>query len=150
MFVNNTHYVNMVIMGVKLKIIIIFAFVSISLMGLSVYLKEKNAQKRITDVAGITDYSNYPVIQNIAPNTVTVGNRYEYTLGVIDADTHPANLRLNLVESPSWINADGLTVWGVPTPSDLGTNKVEIEVSDGEHSIFKTFYILVTPPDETE
>lgn len=135
-------------MGLKTKVFIIFVIISISLMSLAVYSKNINRDKNIPVVQGTFDLSSYPVIQNIPPNEAIVGSKYVFNVGIMDQDTHPANYVVKIVDAPSWINVEGTTVFGIPEANHLGTNKVEIEISDGEHSTFSTFYVIVILPNE--
>ena len=135
-------------MGLKFKVFVLFVIISISLMSLAVYAKNLNQRKNIPIVQGTFDLSNYPVIQNIPPNEATVGLEYTFNVGIMDEDTHPANYIVKIVDAPSWIMVKGTTVYGTPAASHLGTNKINIEISDGEHSTFSTFYVIVSPPNE--
>lgn len=141
-------------MKFEYKVFIIFGIFSVSLLLLAGFIRQKNNNIRIDqntqEVKGVVDYSTYPVVQNIPPNIVFVGKTYEYELAVIDSDTHPANLIARITEGPSWLSVDRLTISGVPSELDKGTIKVVVEVTDGDNSTYKTFYILVVDQDEVK
>lgn len=140
-------------MKINTKILIIFsAFLLFLLIG-SIYLRNylnPKTDQVLPEVRGIIDYSTYPAIQNMPPSKIIVGQGYIYDLAVIDSDTHYTDIKLNIIEGPNWLVANGLSLLGNPGLVDVGEHKVTIELSDGVHKVYKTFYILVESPYETE
>lgn len=124
-------------------------FLSIGSIYLRNYLNPK-VDLVSPEVQGVIDYSTYPAIQNIPPSKVIVGQGYLYDLAVIDSDTHYTDIKLSIIEGPSWLVTNGLSLLGNPSLVDVGEHKVTLELSDGENKVYKTFYILVESPYEIE
>lgn len=135
------------------KFLIITSFFLLSLLIGAIYLRNySNSTNGYVkpEVQGIIDYSTYPTIQNIPPTRVIVGQGYLYDLAVIDSDTHFTDIKLNISEGPNWLVANGLSLLGNPSLVDVGEHKVTLELFDGVNKVYKTFYILVESPYETE
>lgn len=141
-------------MKFEVKVLSIFIVVSLFLFSGSIFLRNrvehnKKSEEGISQVKGTTDFSTYPAIANIAPNTAVVDDLYRYDLVIVDSDSVMNNINIELLESPNWLKVDGLSILGIPKANNLGSNKVVIKVSDEKQSIFSTFYIFVTTGDES-
>lgn len=124
-------------------------------MGLAVILRSvfvDREVKRDTDptVFGTSTIQQYPMVLNIPPAIAILGQEYVYELSVVDSDTHPANISGKITQGPSWLFMNGLRMSGYPDASSIGTHKVEYEITDGDHTTFKSFYLIVATPDETQ
>ncbi len=141
-------------MRFETKVAILFAVLSFSLISVAVWLRMQNAQQELrksdSQVQGTADYSLYPSITNIAPNIAVVDQLYRYDMVIVDADSAPINIRVKMLEGPAWLNIDKFTLSGVPSFPQSEASKVVLEVSDGEHVIYSTFYIVIMLPDENE
>lgn len=101
-------------------------------------------------VIGTTDYSKYPSVNNVAPTIAVVDQQYRYDISIVDSDTPKEEISVELVENPSWIESYSLSIYGTPKIEDMGAHKVVYKISDGENSVFETFYVVVSESNENE
>lgn len=120
----------------------LFLIISIPLLVVSIWLR--NREEKQPEVFGLTDFSVYPSILNMAPSSAFVNEKYQYDILVTDKDTQIEEIFVRVVNGPKWIYADKLSIIGTPTESDIGVNEVAIEVSDGENKVYETMYIVVS------
>jgi len=96
---------------------------------------------QVSDTGGLTDTDTFrvtvtavndaPTITSTAVTTATVGLTYTYNVDATDADGDTLTFSLTTFPSGMTINsATGVITW-TPTNSDIGSNPVTVEVSDG-------------------
>lgn len=110
--------------------------------------RQKEEQKIEKEVEGVKDFSSTPQITNIAPIEAFVDREYRYDVSVVDADTFSGDLIIELVDAPSWIFKSGLSIYGTPAESDIGTQRVIFTLTDGTDTITEEFYIVVSASNE--
>lgn len=118
----------------------LFSTVGITLANMKLQNRLNEAQE---EVEGMKDISGVPRVVNLAPIEVYVADNYEYTLSVVDSDSDLGEISLSLIESPSWIKAEGFRIHGVPSALDVGTHTVRYSLSDGVNTVVNSFYIVV-------
>lgn len=110
-----------------------------------------NAEEKFTPSDNyVTSSSEVPEIINAPITKAYVGKEYFYTLRVADTDSSLNDISIRLLEAPSWLEADGLTLIGVPDVASDTALKVLFIVSDGENEVEESFYLFVYPADDTE
>jgi hypothetical protein len=87
------------------------------------------------------DFRNAPYITSVAPSSVTVGEFLKYEVRVSDLDSNDEEISISLEEGPDWMYIQNDTVQG--SPSELGTYRYVVKVSDGVNSTSQINYILV-------
>ncbi|HVX93194.1 MAG TPA: putative Ig domain-containing protein [Candidatus Dojkabacteria bacterium] len=137
------------------RLLFFIAFLFVSLIPLFVYLflnpndKVERGQGTASQaqsnqaVKGVFDISIYPQIIDTPAPSVKAGFKYDYYLKGIDSDTEPSKLLYAIVEGPKWLYINGNHLYGFPSYTDKGTYKIDVNISDGEHSTDKIFYIVV-------
>ena len=92
---------------------------------------------------------NAPNILSQPPTGASPGFEYRYAALATDADFGD-NLSWTLVDSPTsmTVNSFGIVTW-TPNPSDLGSTRVQLVVTDNDgNTDSQTFEITVSPPVE--
>jgi hypothetical protein len=84
---------------------------------------------------------NIPYITSVSPISVEIGESFEYEVAVSDLDTETEQIQIYLTEKPMWMYLNDNIVKGIPT--EVGTYKFVISVSDGQNSTSQVNYILV-------
>jgi hypothetical protein len=140
----------------NITILLLFSLIIISMISVSLVVKKKYLDKKessevvLTEsVKGTTNLSNVPIIKNIAPTNAFIGQEYRFDPAIMDADTYFSNLTLQVVQGPTWLKVDGLSVVGIPPFYAEETNKIVLKISDGDNFTLFTFYILVQKPNES-
>lgn len=85
-----------------------------------------------------------PIIQSSPSLTAALGSTYNYQVEAVD--DNDANLAYSLLVYPNGMtidNSTGLIEW-VPQESQLGTNQVQVKVSDGWSSTTQEFSVEVS------
>ncbi|QUY45864.1 putative Ig domain-containing protein [Acaryochloris marina] len=128
--------------------------------GLLEWVPPSNGQFEITVVASdssglsSTQRYNLAVRDNAAPEIISapivsaaVGATYEYNVRSIDPNNDP--LSIELIQAPNGMTVDnfGRVRWS-PTTTDLGTESIEIRVSDPFGASFTQTYNLVVTVDQ--
>lgn len=84
-----------------------------------------------------------PVIISEPAITATENNQYSYQLKAKDPDGDSLTYLLILCPGGMSINSEnGLLTW-IPTNDQVGIHQVEVEISDGKHSVSQSFKIEV-------
>jgi hypothetical protein len=96
--------------------------------------------------------NNPPVITNkaLVPQTAFDGVALVFTFTATDADSDP--LSWSKISGPAWLQIGLLngTIFGIPSPTNIGSNTFLIEVSDGKGGTDNhTLIIQVKPPSAT-
>ena len=117
----------------------------ITLMGLTInfLIPSRNEISDEQSVLGNKhiDYNGVPYITSIPPQYIYLGELFKYTVNVSDIDTDADDISIFLTEKPIWMYIDGNVIRGLP--SEIGTYKYVITVSDGEKSSSSVNYLLV-------
>lgn len=121
---------------------IILLFVILSGLGISEVFKEKKSNSN-EDVLGVDNisYKYIPYITSVPTTSISVGEFFRYNVEVSDLDTELKYISLYLTEKPMWIYIEGFEIRGIPT--EEGTYKFVLTVSDGTNSSSQVNYILV-------
>ncbi|KUK77067.1 MAG: hypothetical protein XD93_0555 [candidate division WS6 bacterium 34_10] len=121
--------------------LIVFAIIVVS--GVIFYFALPNNQNQENEVMGVNNRSfrNAPYIVSVAPASVKVGEFLQYKVRVSDLDSNDEEISIVLEESPDWMYIQEGIVQG--SPSELGTYKYVVTVSDGVNSTSQINYILV-------
>ncbi|MCK9415281.1 MAG: hypothetical protein PHG60_01145 [Candidatus Dojkabacteria bacterium] len=95
------------------------------------------------EILGVSDgnYKYAPFITSVSPTFISVGEDFRYEIEASDLDSSYEQLSYYLVEKPIWIYIQGNVVVGKPT--EAGTYKFVVSVSDGTNSSSQVNYILV-------
>jgi hypothetical protein len=99
-------------------------------------------------VITVIDVNNAPVVSSTAVKTVNEDAAYSYTLTVTDADVSD-NINMTVISKPSWLifthaaNARTATLTGTPGNADVGSNSVDISITDGHATIHETYTLEV-------
>lgn len=137
-------------MKYKLLIITIYILL-ISFLAFGAFKIRKNNDKKeainndeivVNEIAGVSDYGQYPALLNIAPVNAYLGNEYRFDAMLVDSDSPASSLKIDITEGPEWLYINKFTLYG--TPDALGSYKVVLKISDELHSVFVTYYILVS------
>ncbi len=128
-----------------LSSILVFIFVFLSIVYVIV---RKNGQniKGLSDskVEISLDEDRVPYIYSLAPVGVVAGEEYVYVPRFGDSDNQLSELRLSLIEAPSWLFLENGVVTGfAPVDSGSKTYKFVIRISDGYNSSDQENYIVV-------
>ncbi len=105
-------------------------------------------QKDQTFVITVVDVNNAPVVSSIPVKTVNEDAAYSYTLTVTDADVND-NINMTAVSKPAWVvfthaaNARTATLTGTPGNGDVGSNSIDISITDGKATIHETYTLEV-------
>jgi hypothetical protein len=118
-------------------------FSLIIVVGVLTYFLVPNKIDEERSVLGTEDrsYKYAPYITSIAPLAVKVGEEYEYEIEVSDLDNSEDEIEFYLVQKPIWMYIEDNRVLGVPT--EVGTYKFVVSVSDGINSTSQINYVLV-------
>lgn len=121
--------------------LIVFAIIVVS--GVIFYFALPNNRNQEQEVLGVNseNFRNAPYITSVAPSAITVGEFLQYEVRVSDLDSNDEEIRISLEEGPDWMYIQNDTVQG--SPSELGTYRYVIKVSDGVNSTSQINYILV-------
>jgi hypothetical protein len=121
--------------------LIVFAIIVVS--GVIFYFALPNNRNQEQEVLGVNseDFRNAPYITSVAPSSVTVGEFLKYEVRVSDLDSNDEEISISLEEGPDWMYIQNDTVQG--SPSELGTYRYVVKVSDGVNSTSQINYILV-------
>lgn len=144
-------------MKFEIKAFAIFLVTALLLIPTSIYIRDIQEQKtldqgepNVPNVQGETDFSRYPAVINIAPNSVIANTLYRFDLSIVDSDSNRDDISVEIEDGPEWLAVSGLSVLGIPGANELGSSKVTLKISDEKQSVFSTFYILVTTGNEDE
>jgi hypothetical protein len=105
-------------------------------------------QKDQSFVITVVDVNNAPVVSSTSVKTVNEDAAYSYTLTVTDADVAD-NINMTVVSKPAWLtfthaaNARTATLTGTPGNADVGSNSVDISITDGKATIHETYTLEV-------
>lgn len=89
-----------------------------------------------------------PVITSISDLFIVAGKDYRYQL--LASDPEGDVLTLSTIRMPVWLefNRESGLLTGTPTSSDIGSHRVELEISDGSNRIAQGFTLVVLRSDE--
>jgi len=73
---------------------------------------------------------------------------FEQSLVISDIDNSADDLSLSLIESPSWLNLNGLVLSGTPTQLNIGNTEITLSVSDGLASSSSVFNLTIIAVDD--
>jgi hypothetical protein len=99
-------------------------------------------------VVTVNPVNDSPVITTTPSETAEAGTPYTYTLTVTDADAGDV-IAMTAVTKPSWLTfswtsgSKTATLSGTPAAANLGSNPVDISISDGTISIHESYTITV-------
>lgn len=133
----------------KVKLILSSLFVFILLFPPIIYVV---VRERAESVKGLSNSviseplveSRVPYIYSLAPLSAVAGKEYVYIPKFADSDSSVSDLKLTLVESPSWLHLKNGIVSGIaPVNSVSKTYKFVIRISDGYNSSDQENYIVV-------
>ncbi|MGI5897983.1 MAG: hypothetical protein ACOX6Q_02380 [Candidatus Dojkabacteria bacterium] len=133
----------------KVKLILSSLFAFILLFPPIIYVV---VRERAESVKGLSNSliseplveSRVPYIYSLAPLSVVAGKEYVYIPKFADSDSSFSDLKLTLVESPSWLHLKNGVVGGfAPVDSVSKTYKFVIRISDGYNSSDQENYIVV-------
>lgn len=127
-----------VLLFITIIFIVSTAIVSSVYFGLRSKEKVKGVSIRVTSCT--------PYIVNVMPNVAYVGREYYFIPRIIDCGSDSYNLTVN---GAPWlrVNRDGY-VYGVPSISDLGDYKVELNVETELGSANLVEYVIVKEYEE--
>jgi len=91
--------------------------------------------------SSVVNYKSVPYITSVPMGSLYVGELFRYFVEVSDLDTELEGLTISLTEKPQWMYMEGNEVKGVP--SESGTYRYIVTVSDGESSSSVLNYVLV-------
>jgi len=118
-------------------------FSLIIVIGVLAYFLIPNKIDEEKNVLGTEDrsYKYAPYIISVAPLAVKVGEEYEYEIKVSDLDNTEDEIEFYLVQKPVWMYIEDNRVLGIPT--EVGTYKFVVSISDGINSTSQINYVLV-------
>ena len=121
--------------------LIIFGIIVVS--GIIFYFALPKRDNDVDDVMGVKSESlrNAPYITSIAPLSLSIGEYLEYEIRVSDLDSTEDEIVYILEEAPDWMYISNGIVLG--SPSESGTYKFVVSVSDGQNSTSQINYIVV-------
>ncbi len=96
----------------------------------------------------VHNVNDAPVVTSTPAASISEGSLYVYTLTVTDADANDV-MDISASALPSWLSlswTDGAktaTISGTPGHADIGSNSVDISISDGTVTIHDSFVINV-------
>lgn len=95
------------------------------------------------EVLGVSDgsYKYAPYITSVSPISMKIGEDFSYEIEVSDLDSPKDQLSYYLVEKPIWMYIEDNEIIGQPT--EIGTYKFVVSVSDGTNSSSQVNYVLV-------
>jgi hypothetical protein len=118
-------------------------FSLIIVVGVLAYFLVPRKVDEDESVLGVEDrsYKYAPYIISVAPLSVNIEEEYEYEIEVSDLDNSEDEIEFYLVQKPMWMYIEDNKVLGVPT--EVGTYKFVVSVSDGINSTSQINYVLV-------
>ena len=135
----------------KRTFFVYFTVISVSMILLSIYLRnnvfdiESEASADKVELNGsLSDISGIPEVINLVPDKAYEDKYFRHTLQITDSDTDLLDLSVELIDGPEWMRLVGFEIIGWPQVGNNSTQKVTIEITDGEHIIEDSFYIYVT------
>jgi hypothetical protein len=84
-----------------------------------------------------------PTIMSNPPADAVVGTKYEYTPVLQDLDTDPMTMKLDVFPTGMYINVSANKLEWLPAASQLGDQKVTINVTDGIDFTLQAFSVKV-------
>jgi len=96
----------------------------------------------------INNTNDAPAVSSTPSASISEGSLYVYTLTVTDADAND-EMNIAVVTIPSWLSiswtegAKTATLSGTPGHANVGSNPVDISISDGTVTIHDSFVITV-------
>jgi hypothetical protein len=140
-------------------ILAVFTVLSVSLIALSIYVRnrgdydtrsEASSQPQSAFVLNNDDLQGIPSVISVDPKTATEDQYFTYYMNVVDSDNELNELDMYLLESPTWLHFDpeNQHFFGMPKLGELDTEKVVLQIDDGENLVEHTFYLLILPADE--
>ena len=138
--------------------VIAFLLISIVATVAALYFTPSNAfDTRSNAEENITPSDNYVTGSSAVPEVINapitkayVGKEYFYTLRIADADSSLSDISIKLLEAPSWLEADGLTLIGVPEVASDSALKVSFILTDGKNEVDESFYLFIYPTDDVD
>ena len=124
----------------KKVLLIIFAIlIPVITIVSSVYLLNKKEE----DVKGVSEKKEVctPSVTNMIPNVANVGDVYYFAPRIVGCDEEEVEIT---IEGAEWLSVgEGRYIYGTPTKSDVGINRVVLTVSSSGSSSKYIEYIVV-------
>ncbi len=125
--------------GITISAIVLIAIFVGTLVMLNIRKRNIEAQS----VLGEMDMSVVPYIVSLPPLSGVVGEEYVYDVKYSDRDSQSSEISIKLIDAPSWLSVNSMTVSGIPTSENGGQNKFSVRISDGKNSSVQENYILI-------
>lgn len=90
-----------------------------------------------------------PKLVNIPPANAYIGEKYNFTMRIADADTDIQNIYVTIQQGPDWLTIDGFTLSGIPLEDSGFSDEIILKLYDGENSVEESFYIFVSESKKT-
>jgi hypothetical protein len=96
----------------------------------------------------VVNVNDAPVITSTPATTVNEGSNYSYTLTVTDADAGDV-ITMTKMTLPAWLTftwtagSKTATITGTPDDANVGSNSIDIRISDGTATIHQNYTLTV-------